>query len=92
MSVSGRASVFRHIERLARSSLPSSWAATGMGLYHFRIRAIDQRRDTPELSEDLPLSFTEVVPKLLVVSTVINWRESVSGPTPLVAVRQVLRR
>ena len=65
------------------------WASTGAGLYHFHARVMDQHRSMPTLQQHSTLSYSDAIPGLLVLSTNINWRASVSGPTPLIAVRTV---
>ena len=64
------------------------WASTGAGLYHFRGGIIDKQRANPKLEHHSTLSYSSAIPGLFVLSTDINWRASVSGPTPLIAVRE----
>ncbi|MFL5563220.1 MAG: hypothetical protein ACJ79K_17270 [Gemmatimonadaceae bacterium] len=63
------------------------WASTEAGLYHFRGSVIDQQLPTPAMQRHSTLSYSDAIPGLLVLSTDINWRASVSGPTPLIAAR-----
>ena len=71
---------------LARDST-GFWTVSGGALYHFRGDTIDQHESIPKLQHRAGIAYSEAIPGLLIVSTDINWRKSVSGPTPLIGSR-----
>lgn len=72
---------------LARDGRSGFWAVSGSTLYHFRGDTIDQQVPIPKFQNRAGLAYSEAIPGLLVLSTDINWRKSVSGPTPLIGSR-----
>ncbi len=63
------------------------WASSGPRLLHFRGLTMDGERPVPPLHRVGAFSASTAVPGLLVLSTTLNARASLSGPTILIATR-----
>ena len=72
---------------LAADDSAGFWATSGSTLYHFRADTVDRQEPIPRLQRRSGFAFNDAIPGLLVLSTNINWRASVSGPTPLIGSR-----
>jgi len=72
---------------LAPDSSTGFWAVSGSTVYHFRADTIDQRESIPKFQRRAGITYSEAIPGLLILSTDINWRKLVSGPTPLIGSR-----
>lgn len=61
------------------------WAVTGGGVYHIDGPGKWHRFQMPELDEYGDLQISTAIPGLVVLATDVNWANSVSGMTPLIA-------
>ncbi|HXD33890.1 MAG TPA: hypothetical protein VN643_22415 [Pyrinomonadaceae bacterium] len=63
------------------------WAVTGRGIYHFKAGTEPTFQTVPALVRRSGISMSDAIPNIIVVATDINWAMSVSGYTPLIAVK-----
>jgi len=64
------------------------WAVTGRGIYHFTLNSEPTFQKLPNLVNRSGLHMSDAIPNVIVVSTDINWARSLSGHTPLIAVKE----
>lgn len=63
------------------------WAVTGRGVYHFIPGTGPTFHAMPKLRTLSGLNLSDEIPNIIVISTNINWSHSLSGYTPLIAVK-----
>ena len=63
------------------------WAVTGRGVYHFAPGAEPTFHAMPKLRNISGFNLSDDISNVIVVSTDINWAKSLSGYTPLIAVK-----
>lgn len=63
------------------------WAVTGRGVYHFTPGSEPKFHALPKLRSVSGITLSDEIANIIVVSTDINWAKSLSGYTPLIAVK-----
>ncbi|MCA1593556.1 MAG: hypothetical protein LC754_13085 [Acidobacteria bacterium] len=63
------------------------WAVTGRGIYYFKSGEKETFYAMPKLRELSGIALSDDIPGLVIVSTDINWARSLSGYTPLLAIK-----